>query len=33
MSARSEERECICYFGEAYREYVRGTRMFVPFLL
>ena len=33
MSARSEERECIRYFGEAYREYARGTRMFVPFLL
>lgn len=32
MSARSEEQECIRYFGEVYRQYARRTRMFIPFL-
>lgn len=31
-TARMEEAECIRHFGEPYREYMRGTRMFVPFL-
>lgn len=31
-AARSEERECIGYFGQAYRDYMARTRMFVPFL-
>jgi protein-S-isoprenylcysteine O-methyltransferase Ste14 len=30
MSARSEEQECILYFGEVYREYARVTKMFIP---
>lgn len=32
-TARSEERENINYFGEAYREYMKRSRMFVPFIL
>jgi protein-S-isoprenylcysteine O-methyltransferase Ste14 len=33
LTARAEEREDIAYFGEAYREYMGRTKMFVPFLL
>ncbi len=33
LTARAEEREDIAYFGEAYREYMRRTKMFVPYLL
>lgn len=32
-SARAEEAENIRYFGEAYREYMKRTKMFVPFIL
>ncbi|QNH06174.1 DUF1295 domain-containing protein [Pseudomonas sp. B11D7D] len=32
-SARCEERECLVYFGEAYREYMRRSWMFVPLVL
>jgi protein-S-isoprenylcysteine O-methyltransferase Ste14 len=32
-TARVEERENIQYFGEAYQEYMKRTRMFVPFFL
>ncbi|WP_037000458.1 methyltransferase family protein [Ectopseudomonas composti] len=32
-SARCEERECLAYFGEAYREYMRRSWMFVPLVL
>jgi protein-S-isoprenylcysteine O-methyltransferase Ste14 len=31
-SARCEERECLAYFGEAYRDYMARTRMFVPYV-
>jgi protein-S-isoprenylcysteine O-methyltransferase Ste14 len=31
-AARFEEAECVRYFGEPYREYIRRTRMFVPLL-
>ena len=31
-TATADEAECIGYFGEAYREYMRTTRRFVPFL-
>lgn len=31
-TARVEERENVRYFGGAYQEYMRKTRMFVPFL-
>ena len=27
-----EEQECLAHFGEAYRDYMRHTRRFVPFL-
>ncbi len=32
LTARSEEIENIAYFGEAYREYMQHTKMFIPFL-
>lgn len=32
MTARREERENIARFGDAYREYMERTRMFVPYL-
>lgn len=31
-AARAEEAENISYFGEAYREYMKRTRMFIPFI-
>ncbi len=31
-TATADEAECIRYFGEAYRGYMRDTRRFVPFL-
>ena len=33
VTARVEENENIRYFGEAYRDYMKRTRMFLPFLL
>jgi len=30
--ARIEEKENIVYFGEPYREYMRATKMFLPFI-
>ena len=32
-AARVEEAENIRYFGEAYREYMKRSKMFVPFIL
>lgn len=32
-TARAEERENIDYFGDGYREYMKRSKMFVPFLL
>jgi protein-S-isoprenylcysteine O-methyltransferase Ste14 len=32
ITAKSEEAECIRYFGAAYRAYMKQTKMFVPFL-
>lgn len=32
MTAKIEEVENIAYFGEAYQEYMKRTRMFVPYL-
>lgn len=31
-AARCEERECLAYFGQAYRDYMARSRMFVPFV-
>jgi protein-S-isoprenylcysteine O-methyltransferase Ste14 len=33
LTALREERECLEYFGDIYREYMKHTKMFVPFLL
>jgi protein-S-isoprenylcysteine O-methyltransferase Ste14 len=32
LTAKAEEVENIRFFGSAYREYMGGTRMFIPFL-
>jgi protein-S-isoprenylcysteine O-methyltransferase Ste14 len=31
-TAKADEAECIRFFGPAYQDYMRRTRMFVPFL-
>jgi protein-S-isoprenylcysteine O-methyltransferase Ste14 len=33
FTARIEENEMISKFGEAYREYIKETKMFIPFVL
>ncbi len=32
-TARADEKECIQYFGSQYKEYMRGTKMFIPFVV
>lgn len=32
-TSRVEEKENLSYFGEAYQEYIKRTKMFVPFIL
>jgi len=32
LTARRDEAECLEYFGDAYRNYMRGTKRFIPFL-
>jgi len=32
LTAKADERECLRYFGAAYREYMRRTKRFIPFL-
>lgn len=32
LTAKREETENIAFFGEAYREYMQHTKMFIPFL-
>lgn len=32
VTARAEEEECLTYFGDAYRSYMKRTSRFVPFL-
>ena len=32
LAARVEERESLAYFGDAYRDYMARSRMFVPFI-
>lgn len=33
LTMRYDERECIAYFGDAYRDYMKRSRMFIPFVL
>jgi protein-S-isoprenylcysteine O-methyltransferase Ste14 len=33
MTAKMDERECIRYFGHSYEEYMKHSKMFLPFLL
>ena len=33
LTARIEERENRAYFGSAYQEYMKKTRMFIPYIL
>ena len=32
-TARADEAECLRFFGASYQEYMRRTRMFLPFLI
>ena len=32
-TARADETECIRFFGPVYQDYMKNTRMFVPFIL
>lgn len=32
LTARADERECLQYFGEDYRAYMKQTKMFIPFI-
>ncbi len=32
LAARRDEAECTAFFGEAYREYMQRTKMFVPYV-
>lgn len=31
-TARADEQECIQYFGDRYKEYMEGTKRFIPFV-
>ena len=31
-TARADEKECIQYFGDQYKEYMEGTKRFIPFV-
>lgn len=33
ITAVRDERECLVYFGEKYREYMNGTKRLIPFVL
>jgi protein-S-isoprenylcysteine O-methyltransferase Ste14 len=33
LTAKADEQECLAYFGEAYADYMRRTRRFIPGLL
>jgi protein-S-isoprenylcysteine O-methyltransferase Ste14 len=32
LTSRMDEKECVAYFGEAYRDYMKRTKMFIPFV-
>ena len=31
-TARSDEKECIEYFGQEYKEYLKATKRFIPYI-
>ncbi len=33
LTSRYDEKECIAYFGDQYLEYMKRTRMFIPYIL
>jgi protein-S-isoprenylcysteine O-methyltransferase Ste14 len=33
LTAKADEAECTKFFGPAYQDYMKKTRMFIPFLL
>lgn len=33
LTAKADEAECIRFFGSAYSEYMKRTRMFIPFVI
>jgi protein-S-isoprenylcysteine O-methyltransferase Ste14 len=33
FTAVRDEKECIAYFGDTYREYMKGTKRFIPLVL
>jgi protein-S-isoprenylcysteine O-methyltransferase Ste14 len=33
FTATGDEKECIAYFGDSYREYMTRTKRFIPFIL
>jgi protein-S-isoprenylcysteine O-methyltransferase Ste14 len=33
LTARCDEQECVAYFGEPYRQYMRRSKRFIPFVL
>jgi protein-S-isoprenylcysteine O-methyltransferase Ste14 len=32
ITATMDEKECIAYFGQKYKAYMKGTKMFIPFI-
>ena len=33
LTARIEEKEMIAKFGDAYKDYIKETKMFIPFII
>ena len=33
LTAIRDEKECKAYFGDSYRDYMKGTKRFIPFIL
>lgn len=32
LTAKADERECAQFFGDSYRDYMRNTKMFIPYI-
>jgi len=32
FTSKADEKECINYFGDKYKEYIKHTKMFIPFI-